>query len=485
MIPAARVGDSFLCAHCEQLVIDLPDGARLDAATGERHECSSILREGAHQTESKAVPPFAPPPPLGMILDSLVTFVRKFVVLTEEQAAALALWIAHTHAFEAADSTPYINVRSAEKRSGKTRLLEALALLVARPWSTGRVTTSVLMRRIERDHPTLLLDESDAAFKGEHEYAEALRGMLDVGHRRGGMVSVSVARGRDFDARDFEVYCPKAIAGIGRLPDTVADRSIEIELRRRRADERVVRFRVRDVEVEADPIRVALARWAADEAVVAELREARPELPDELDDRAQDGWEPLLAIADLAGGDWPERAQRAAVALAAGHDADDADSLGVRLLRDVRVVFDERKIASIATADLVRALIAMEEAPWGDLRGNEINPRALARLLKRYGVRSKTIRVGDKTPRGYERSAFEDPWARYVPGPLTPGTQHPQHPTRDGGVEGIHEVQREVPVADAQKPKDQVLAGDVAVVADKRPGSGAEPRRSRVAKEVP
>ena len=157
-----------------------------------------------------------------MILDSLVTFVRKFVVLTEEQAAALALWIAHTHAFEAADSTPYINVRSAEKRSGKTRLLEALALLVARPWSTGRVTTSVLMRRIERDHPTLLLDESDAAFKGEHEYAEALRGMLDVGHRRGGMVSVSVARGRDFDARDFEVYCPKAIAGIGRLPDTVA-----------------------------------------------------------------------------------------------------------------------------------------------------------------------------------------------------------------------------------------------------------------------
>jgi hypothetical protein len=155
------------------------------------------------------------------ILDAVMGFVRRFVSLTESQARVVALWTAHTHAFGAADCTPYLAVNSAEKQSGKTRLLEVLRLLACGPWFTGRVTAGVLSRKIDEVHPTLLLDESDAAFKGEKEYAEALRGILNTGYRRGGVASCCVGQGMNISYRDFSTFCPKAIAGIGKLPDTV------------------------------------------------------------------------------------------------------------------------------------------------------------------------------------------------------------------------------------------------------------------------
>jgi hypothetical protein len=153
-------------------------------------------------------------------LAQLVAFLRRYVVLGSEQADAVALWVVHTHAFEAAEATPYLAITSAEKESGKTRLLETLEMLVAEPWLTGRATPAVLTRKIDAEEPTLLLDESDAAFGGEKEYAEVLRGILNTGYRRGGKTSVAVATGRDFSYRDLSTFSPKAIAGIGKLPDT-------------------------------------------------------------------------------------------------------------------------------------------------------------------------------------------------------------------------------------------------------------------------
>ena len=130
------------------------------------------------------------------LLENLIAFIRRFVVLSETQALLIALWIIHTHALDAADTTAYLNIHSAEKRSGKTRLLETLDLLVARPWFTGRVTSAVLVRKVAAETPTLLLDESDAAFNGNREYAEALRGVLNAGFRRGGVASLCVGQGR-------------------------------------------------------------------------------------------------------------------------------------------------------------------------------------------------------------------------------------------------------------------------------------------------
>jgi hypothetical protein len=197
------------------------------------------------------------------LLDELAGMIHRYVVLAREQADAVALWVAHTHALEAASATPYLSITSPEKRSGKTRLLEVLELLAARPWLTGRVTPAVLVRKVDRDRPTLLLDESDAAFKGSQEYAEALRAVLNTGHRRGGVASLCVKSGGDFDLRDFGTYGPKAIAGIGRLPDTVADRAIIISLKRRAPTEPIERFRRSIADAEAKPLRAMLTAWAA------------------------------------------------------------------------------------------------------------------------------------------------------------------------------------------------------------------------------
>ena len=372
------------------------------------------------------------------VLDRLVGFIRRFVALSYMQAVLIALWIVHTHAIDAADCTPYVHIKSAEKRSGKTRLLEVLSLLVARPWLTGRVSAAVLVRKTANEQPSLLLDESDAAFKGDKEYGEALRGILNAGFRRGGVTSLCVGQGANISYEDFPVFGAKAIAGIGKLPDTVADRSVPIELQRRKPSEHVERFRMRKVESDAVALGSAAAAWA--ETHLRALAEAEPELPDELDDRAQDIIEPLLAIADEAGGEWPARARHAAVSLLTGEHRDDAESLGVRLLRDIRWAFEEADAERMRTTDILTALNKRDDAPWGSLRGEALDARGLARLLKPYGVIPKKLRErdGEGTFRGYERASFEDAWARYLP--HTPEyaeqAEHPELPV-DGAGSGV------------------------------------------------
>jgi hypothetical protein len=266
---------------------------------------------------------------------------------------------------------------------------------------------------VAAEAPTLLLDESDAAFKDEREYAEALRGLLNAGHRRGGAASLAIRKGNDFEVADFPVFCPKAIAGIGQLPGTVQDRAIRILLQRRRPGEPIERFRWREAREQGAPIRKALEGWAA--AALPALAEARPDIPAQLDDRAADGWEPLLAIADLAGGDWPRRARQAALALSVGDGRED-ESLGVRLLRDMRAIFQERGADRLTSAELVDALNGMEEAPWGDLGGRGLDARRLARMLRPYGVRPRKLRLGETTIRGYDSGDLQDAWSRYTPG---------------------------------------------------------------------
>ncbi len=310
-----------------------------------------------------------------------------------------------------------------------------MALLAARPWLTGRVSAAVLVRKTANEQPSLLLDESDAAFKGDKEYAEALRGILNAGFRRGGVTSVCVGQGANLSYRDFPVFSPKAIAGIGKLPDTIADRAVPIELRRRRRGENVERFRQRKVEPDAVPLHSAAAAWS--EANLTALADAEPEL----DDRAQDIVEPLLAIAEAVGGEWPDRARRAAVALLTGEHRDDAESLGVRLLRDIRSTFDAEGADRLTTGKLLEQLLKHDDAPWRYLNGGSLDANRLARMLKPYGIAPKQFKESGGKARGYLRAHFEDAWARYlaVPG-AEPGTLVSSHENplveRDSGVPG-------------------------------------------------
>ena len=362
----------------------------------------ALLRQAVPIAKAEAIS-------LTLLLEDVEAFIHRYVATGDSQLTALTLWVAHTWTLEAAECTPYLHITSPEKQSGKTRLLEALALVVGKPWFTCRASAAVLVRKVARDAPSLLLDETDSAFKSDKEYSEALRGILNAGYRRGGVASLCVKAGGDFDLADFPVFCPKALAGIGELPDTIADRSIRVTMKRRAPSESVERFRLRTAKAEAAPLRERLETWA--NTAVAKLTELEPALPESLGDRACDVWEPLLAIAELAGGMWPARAREAAIVLS-GAAIEDVVSLGVRLLHDIREVLRGRT-GPIPTCELLEGLTTMEEAPWGDLRGKPLAARGLARILRPYGVKSRTVRVGTATMKGYHPGGFQDAWERY------------------------------------------------------------------------
>jgi hypothetical protein len=364
--------------------------------------------------------------------NSIRSFLLRFVVLSDCQADACSLWVLHTHAIDAADCTPYLNIRSAEKQSGKTRLLEVLECLVARSWRASYTTTAALMRSIDSDAPTLLLDEMDAATKADREYGEALRGMLNAGFRRGGSHRICDT-GRGNAVRDFSVFCPKAIAGIGDLPDTVRDRSIPIDMKRRTAAERVERFQTRKTPELARPLHDACSGWAAQ--YVSSLRDMAIDLPEWLSDRAADGWEPIFAIARAVGGDWLDRALAAARELSAGDAGEDA-SMGVTLLRDIREIFREKAADRLFTEELLVELNAIEESPWGNWYGRPMTGQGLAKLLRPFQIKPKQVRIGSDTKKGYELDWFRDNFARYLREPETPETPETRSAERTEGAIG-------------------------------------------------
>jgi uncharacterized protein DUF3631 len=391
------------------------------------------------------------PPQLDALLTDAELFVRRFVVLNEEQVTAVVLWTAHTWAVAAAHATPYLHATSAEPESGKTRLLEVLRELVKEPIATVNISDAALFRVIEAKAPTLLFDEVDAIFSEQARargVREDLRSLLNAGYRRGERVyrASAGAGGKKVALESFAVFCPKALAGLGSLPSTLASRCLRIELKRRRLDEPVEDFFPDELVDEATRLRTRFTAWAG--AETKELRSLRPPRLEGLRDRANEVWRPLLAIAERAGGDWPTRARRAALVLSAPIDED--PSLGVLLLADVRAIFDERKVERIATADLLRALAAVEESPWGewwiDAKTDEplkSGPRRLAQLLRPHGIRPSVVRIGMLTPRGYRRVDFLDAWERFLPpsrGDETSATSATTEPQSQADVADIADV---------------------------------------------
>jgi hypothetical protein len=361
-------------------------------------------------------------------LDSICGFLQRYVVFSSPaQSIVIALWVTHTWILDAFDCTPYLNVWSPEKRCGKTKLLDCLELLVAKPWRAVSPSEAVLYRKIEDDQPTLLLDEVDTVFSGnKNEHTEPLRALLNAGFERKAKVPRCVVRGSNCWVQEFTVFCAKAFAGIGKLPDTIGDRCIPIRLTRRARDESVQRFRKRDAETATATLRGALESWSRQDKLVERLRALRPEIPEELDDRQADICESLLAIADMAGSDWPQRCRESLVLLCAA-DIDEDESVGVKLLSAIREVFHETGADRLSTKEILEELVSLDtDAPWAawwehDLKSDNIKgPGArLAKYLKRYGIKSRGVRRGDNTTRGYVREDFTDAWKRYCP-PETP-----------------------------------------------------------------
>lgn len=338
------------------------------------------------------------------ILDAIGAHFRRFAALPGGAAEALALWTMHAHVLEASPISPRLVLTSPEKRCGKTTVLRVLAGLVPKPLPTSNITPAALFRTIEVARPTLLVDEADTFAKDNEE----LRGILNSGHARDGNVVRLV--GDDHSPRQFATWCPTVLASIGRLAGTIEDRAVIIPMRRRLRGERIERLRLDRPQGEV--LARKAARWGADH--VAALADSDPEIPALLNDRAADNWRPLLAIADMAGGEWPAKARHAALTLS-GEAVDTEPSIRTQLLCDIREAFNGAAKDRLTTDDLLGRLMLMRDHPWADWsHGRALTARQLAKLLADFRVSPSTIRVGEVTAKGYQLEHFTDAFARYL-----------------------------------------------------------------------
>lgn len=363
------------------------------------------------------------------VLLAVEAFLSRFVAYPNEAArVAHTLWVAHAWFMDLWDSTPRIAFLSPEPGSGKTRALEVTEYLVPRPVHAVNTTPAYLFRKVSDDAgpPTILYDEIDTVFGPKAKDNEEVRGMLNAGHRKGATAGRCVARGQTVVTEELPAYCAVALAGLNDLPDTLMSRSVVVRMQRRRPDEKVEPWRDRTCRPQAEALGDELRTWANAQARFITW----PDMPDEIEDRNADVWEPLLAVADLAGGEWPQRARVAAVTLVT-QTSDPTRSLGLSLLADMRAIFNTEQVTTLATERVLHDLHELPEAPWATLRGVGLDARGLARLLSRYGISPKPVRTHAGVARGYHRDDFEDPWLRYLP--------HTGEPS-DNSVTGVTRV---------------------------------------------
>ncbi|MER7663004.1 DUF3631 domain-containing protein [Streptomyces sp. NPDC096193] len=357
------------------------------------------------------------------LLDEVEAFHRRFNVFPHEAAyVAVALWDAHAHLLDCFDSTPRLAFLSPEPGSGKSRALEIVETLVPEPMTAVNASAAALFRSVSgpNGRPTILFDEIDTVFGPKAGDNEELRGFLNAGHRRTGVTYRCIGDGGNQTVQAFPSYCGVAVAGLGHLPDTIMTRSIVIRMRRRARNERIEAFRARLHEAEGHKLRERLAEWA--EHARGFVMGAWPEMPEGVSDRPADVWEPLLAIADAAGGDWPTRAREACVMLVTASKANDKGSLGVRLLTDLRdhVLVGIDRLPTIAILDRLNAL---DDAPWADLNGKPLDSRRLSKMLAEYmtadtePIASRNIKTAGSVLKGYYATDLHDAWGRYCPPP--------------------------------------------------------------------
>ena len=359
-----------------------------------------------------------------LVLDALAVAIRRHVILAARAADAVALWIAHTWVADSFDHTPRLGITSPVKKCGKSTLLEILRLTCRRPLKADNISASGVFRTVEALNPlTLLIDEADS-FLAENE---ELRGVLNSGFERSGNVIRVVEVNGKHQPIQFSTFAPCALAAIGDLPPTLADRSVPIRMIRKAVAEKVQKFRHGRNRGDLADLARKLARWSVD---AEPTLSTDPTIPEAMEDREGDISVPLLAIADHAGAAWAERGRQALLALfKLATEAEASAETGVLLLTDIRAIFAEKGASRVPSVDLCAALGEMETRPWPEWKaGKPITPTQLARLLKPFKVRPVTYRQpGGPLAKGYQKDHFSEAWGRYVPPSATHGDIEPKH----------------------------------------------------------
>jgi hypothetical protein len=352
-------------------------------------------------------------------LDVVHHLLWRYLEMAPHQFVAVSLWIAHTFVYQRFTVTPRLMVTSPVRGCGKTTLLDLLEAMCVHPLKSDSITAASIYHAVDREHPTLLIDEADnlgLAFNG------ALRAVLNSGHRRGGKVT----RYHGGQARSLSTFAPVAVAAIGMLPLPVMHRSIVIHMARRDGRRKLTRLDKDDADTRAD-LNIAyrmMLRWAKDAEIASD-----PPMPASLRDRQADNWRPLIAVADAFGADWAMRARDAAVSWTSQHQDEDA---AVVLLRDIRNIFDGRGIDRLPSKTIVDHLNGADDALWSEWRGingnqqpRKLSQGELAKLLEPFQIRPRIIRIfaaasGKPTLKGYYRAQFEAAWCSYCKDDVTP-----------------------------------------------------------------
>jgi hypothetical protein len=376
-----------------------------------------------------------------VVLDAIASVIKRFVVLTDTAADAVALWCVATHAFDSFFIFPRLVIRSPTPRCGKTTLRDVVAEFVSRPLSADSISAAALFRTIEAMRPTLLLDEGETYLRDN----EDMRCIVNSGHRKDGFVIKCV--GDDHEPRKFSTWAPVLLALIGKPPATVYDRSVVITLRRKKPSEPVKQFRPK-VRQELHALARKAAAWIRDNA----SRLAEPEALQLLNDRANDNWQPLLAIADAAGSTWPERARKAALALS--ENVED-DSTNVQLLHDLHWLLDGKPedqedgrvsreyppTDKLFTRKILDELSKIGTSPWcGWNNGKGFSERDLAKALKHFQVAPETVRIGTETSKGYYAGKLREAFEAYLPAFTASATVTASQPSNDGHCDALQNV---------------------------------------------
>jgi putative DNA primase/helicase len=397
--------------------------------------------------------PWAEPVEGAALLEALEHTVKRYLALEHEQAVTLALWVLFTHAHDAFEISPILALTSPDKGCGKSTALALLSALVPKPLTSANITPSAVFRVTDYFRPTLLLDEADT-FLGD---SEGLRGILNSGHMRS-QAYVTRVVGDDFQVCMFSTWTPKAVALIGEMPGTLADRSVTIRMRRRKQSEQIERLQLHRL-IELEGLRSMAARWALDH--MEALRFADPVVPEGITrDRTRDNWRPLLAIADLTGQEWARRARESASRLA--EQAANEVSIGVALLGDLRALFASRETTKLESDQILSHLHKLDERLWPEWRNRgPISAQQIAGLLHPFGISPAKWKQDGVTCRGYLLGDFGDAFSRYLPPeapPAPPTSFQSTYATTRGATEGV-------PVAASGACKSSKLLAVAAVAA--------------------
>jgi hypothetical protein len=347
-------------------------------------------------------------------LNSAHAFLGRFAAFPSAQAHdAVTLWCAHTWAVNAFNASPRLAVLSDLPASGKSRVLELVAMLSRNATIEIDLTGPALVAMMSQRQPTVILDESDMIFGSNGgDSHRALRAVINGGYRAG----ATVTRRSGGQFKRETIYGALAFGGLGVLPGPTMSRCIVVRMLPRKPEQRLQAFMPRTHKPQGESVGEALGSWVA--SVKVELESAWPTLPDGIEDRRAELWECICTLGDLAGNGWAERAREACTALALEAVTEPTATPERRLLGDLRTVWGDS--ANLATAEIVRELYALEGSPWAKLWGPANAPRELAALLAPYGVRPVKVRVGDRTAQGYRRSDLEPHWEV----PNVPELQH-------------------------------------------------------------